>query len=85
MSKDVPSKSEIILYQTEDGRTRLEVRFEGNTIWLSQKQSAELFQKDVRTINEHISNVFEKQALEPEPAIRNFRIAATDGDTSPGK
>ena len=47
-------KSELILYQTEDNRTRIEVRLENETVWLTQKLMAELFQKDVRTINEHI-------------------------------
>ena len=54
-----PPGGELILYQTEDGRTRIQCRFEGETIWLTQKLMAELFQKDVRTINEHIQNVFE--------------------------
>jgi len=51
---DQPIHSEIILYQTEDGQTRIDVRVEGETVWLTQKIMAELFQKDVRTINEHI-------------------------------
>lgn len=45
--------SSIVLYETEDGRTRIERRFEDETIWLTQKLIADLFQKDVRTINEH--------------------------------
>ncbi len=74
-----PQKSELILYQAEDGKTRLEVRFEGETVWLSQKQLGELFQKDVRTINEHIKNVFEERELEADSVIRKFRITALDG------
>lgn len=73
--------SEIILYQTEDGQTRIECRFENETIWLSQKLMAELFQKDVRTINEHIQNVFEEGELPPDSVIRKFRITAADGKT----
>ena len=73
------SSSEILLYQTEDGRTKLEVRFEGETAWLTQKQLAELFQKDVRTINEHIQNIFDEGELTADSVIRNFRITATDG------
>ena len=53
-----PVKSELILYQTEDGKTRIDVRLLDETVWLSQKLMAELFQKDVRTINEHIKNIF---------------------------
>ena len=71
-------KSELILYQTEDGKARINVRFEGETVWLSQKQLAELFQKDIRTINEHIRNIFEERELEADSVIRKFRITAAD-------
>ena len=73
------SNSQILLYQTEDGKTRIEVKFKGETVWLSQKLMAELFQKDVRTINEHIKNIFDEHELNPESVIRNFRITAADG------
>ena len=73
----VPSNpGEFIIYQTEDSRTRVQVRFEGETVWLSQKAMAELFQKDVRTIGEHIHNIFEEGELQPDSVIRNFRITA---------
>jgi hypothetical protein len=71
--------SEFIFYQTEDKQTRLIVRTEGETVWLSQKQMAELFQKDVRTISEHIQNIFEEKELLQESVIRNFRKTADDG------
>jgi hypothetical protein len=74
-----PVKSELILYQTEDGKTRIDVRLLDETVWLSQKLMAELFQKDVRTINEHIKNIFSEGELVPEAVIRNFRITAADG------
>ena len=74
-----PSGSEIILYQTEDGRTRLQVKLQENTVWLTQKQLAELFQKDVRTINEHIQNILAEGELNADSVIRNFRITAADG------
>ena len=72
-------KSELILYQTEDNRTRIEVRLENETVWLTQKLMAELFQKDVRTVNEHIQNIFEEGELSPDSVIRKFRITAADG------
>ena len=72
-------KSELILYQTEDNRTRIEVRLENETVWLTQKLVAELFQKDVRTINEHIQNIFEERELSPDSVIRKFRITAANG------
>jgi hypothetical protein len=76
--KRTPS-SEILFYQTEDGRSRIEVRLDENTVWLSQRLLAELFQKDVRTINEHIQNIYEEGELAPEATIRKFRIVQTEG------
>lgn len=70
---------DFLLYLTEDGTTRIEVRMQDESVWLSQKQMAELFQKDVRTINEHIKNIFAEGELVSEAVIRNFRITATDG------
>ena len=72
-------QSSIVLYQTEDGQTRVQCRFENETIWLTQKLMAELFKKDVRTINEHIQNVISEGELAGESVIRKFRITAADG------
>lgn len=71
--------SELLLYQTEDGQTRVQVRLENETVWLAQKQMAELFQKDVRTISEHIRNIFEEGELVEQAVFRKFRITAADG------
>ncbi len=79
MSDIPPNASELILYQTEDGRTRIECRFEGETIWLTQKLIAELFQKDVRTINEHLMNIFQEGELSREATIRKFRMVRQEG------
>ncbi len=73
-------QGEFLLYQTEDGRTRIQVRFAEETVWLSQRLLAELFQKDVRTINEHIRNVYEEGELERGPTIRKYRIVQSEGD-----
>ena len=70
MDNDETPSSEIILYQTEDGRTRIQCRFENESIWLTQKLMAELFQKDVRTINENIQNVFAEAELAADSVIR---------------
>ncbi|MDZ7344739.1 MAG: virulence RhuM family protein [candidate division KSB1 bacterium] len=70
--------SEILLYRTEDGRTEIQVTLQDETVWLSQAQMAELFQKDVRTINEHIKNIYEEDELQKEPTIRKFRIVQTE-------
>jgi hypothetical protein len=72
-------QSSIILYQTEDGRTRVQCRFEDETVWLTQALIAELFDKDVRTINEHLVNIFEEGELRREATIRKFRIVRTEG------
>jgi hypothetical protein len=70
---------EIILYPTEDGRTRVECRFTGDTVWLTQALMAELYQKDVRTISEHLRNLYDENELEPEATIRKFRIVRREG------
>ena len=66
--------SDIIFYTTPQGEVRIEVYFEDETFWLSQKKIAELFDKDVRTVNEHLSRIFEEGELTPEATIRKFRI-----------
>ncbi len=77
IKKDITTqdaKGQVVLY-----KNRLEVRLEQNTVWLTQKQMSELFQKDVRTINEHIKNIFAEEELVSKSVIRNFRITAADG------
>ncbi|MEN8132390.1 MAG: virulence protein RhuM/Fic/DOC family protein [Pseudomonadota bacterium] len=69
--------SDIIIFEAEE--QQVEVRLEGETVWLTQKQMAELFDKDIRTINEHIGNVFEESELEREATIRKFRIVRQEG------
>jgi hypothetical protein len=70
---------EILLYTAPEGKTHIEVFFEEETFWLSQKKMAELFGVDVRTINEHLKNIFKTNELEENSVIRNFRITANDG------
>jgi len=72
-------QSEILIYQTEDGDTRIEARLVDESVWLTQKQMAELFLKDVRTINEHVRNIFTEGELREDSVIRKFRTTATDG------
>jgi hypothetical protein len=79
MSDEPPPQSSIILYQTDDGRTRIECRFENETLWLTQALIAELFDKDVRTINEHLVNIYEEGEQERLSTIRKFRIVRTEG------
>jgi hypothetical protein len=74
-----PPQSSIILYQTEDGRTRIQCRFEDETIWLTQALIAELFQITVPTVNEHLKGIFTEGEPAPEPTIREFRIVRSEG------
>lgn len=76
-----PAKGHFLIYQAEDGQLKLDVRFEDESVWLSQKLMAELFQKDVRTINEHIQNVYDEGELEYEKFHR-LRIQQTDQQPS---
>lgn len=71
----------MILYQTEDGRTRLEVRLRGETVWLSLNQMAELFQRDKSVISRHIRSLFEEGELRPGAVVANFATTAADGKT----
>jgi prophage maintenance system killer protein len=75
----MPEKNEIIIYTTPDGKETFEVNLKKDTVWLSQKQMAELFEKDVRTVNEHTKNIFKEGELEKDSVIRKFRITAADG------
>ena len=76
---------QIEIYQSEDGQTQIEVRLEEETLWLSQSQLAELFDKDVRTINEHIKNIFADGELAENPTIRKFRIVRQEGKRQVGR
>ncbi len=79
-----PSKGEIILYETADGSTKIDVKLENETVWLTQAQMSLLFDKDKRTISEHISNIFREGELIREVVIRKFRTTTQHG-AIPGK
>jgi hypothetical protein len=72
-------RSGIVLYQTEDGRTRVECRFEAESIWLTQALMAELFQVTVPTVNEHLRGLFDDREIDPGATIRSFRIVRSEG------
>ena len=69
----------MLLYVSEDGHTRVDCRFEGETLWLSQALIAELYGKDVRTISEHLTNLYEEGEIDPGATIRKFRIVRVEG------
>lgn len=81
MTKATQREAEVLLYQVEDGRTRVEVRFEGETAWLSLGQMAELFQRDKSVISRHIKNVFEEGELGREAVVAQSATTAVDGKT----
>lgn len=79
MDKKELNKSELILYQTEDGKTRLEVRLQDETVWLTQKMMSDLFQVAVPTINEHVKNIYDEGELASGVTIRKFLIVQKEG------
>jgi len=70
---------EFILYTTDDGKSKVECRFENETLWLSQALMGELFGRSKKTISEHLKNLFDEEELEPNSVVRNFRTTASDG------
>lgn len=74
------SGSQIIIYQAEDGNIKIDVRLENETVWLTQKLMAELFQVGVNTINYHVKEIFNEDELAPEATIRKFRIVQKEGN-----
>lgn len=74
-------QSELLLYQTEDGRTRVDVRVENETVWLSLNDMAQLFDRDKSVISRHIRNVFAEGELERGAVVANFATTASDGKT----
>ena len=72
-------RAQIVFYQTEDGRGRIEVRLEDNTVWLTQRLMAELFQTTVANVNIHLKNIFTEDELRPEATIKDCLIVQTEG------
>ncbi|HET8963582.1 MAG TPA: virulence RhuM family protein [Chitinophagales bacterium] len=76
---NTPQENDIIFYTTPDGAVHIEVFFENETFWLSQKKMADLFGVDVRTINEHLQNIYNSNELQREATIRKIRIVQKEG------
>ena len=74
------NKGELIIYQTEDGLTKIYVRMDNDTVWLSLDQMAELFQRDKSTISRHIKNVFQEGELTEDATVANFATVQSEGD-----
>lgn len=73
------STAEFLVFTAQAGEQSIEARYEDDTVWLSQKLMSRLFDVDVRTINEHLKNIYDQAELAPEATIRNFRILQTEG------
>jgi hypothetical protein len=73
------NNSEILLYQTEDGQTKIDVRLEEETVWLSQAQMVELFQTTKQNISLHIRNIFKEGELDENSVVKDYLTTAADG------
>ncbi len=72
-------ESSLVLYQTEDGHTRVECRFEDETLWLTQAQMAELFQTTIPNVNSHLRQLYQERELVPEATIKSYLIVRSEG------
>ena len=72
-------QDQIVIYQTEDGQTQIDVRLENETVWLTQAQMAELFKSSRTNVLEHIQHIYEDEELEKEATCRNFRQVRQEG------
>lgn len=70
---------EIVIYQDKEGKSKIDVRFVDETVWLTQSQLCELYQTSKSNISEHIKNIFEEEELEEVSVVRKFRTTAADG------
>lgn len=75
----IPNKGEIILYHSPDGKAALDVRLEGETLWLNQRQMAELFEKDTDTIGLHISNIYKEGELSRTGTTEESSVVQNEG------
>ena len=75
------NKTNLIMYTTEDGVTKIQATFDNDTVWLSIDQMAELFQRDKSTISRHIKNIFEEGEYISDSVVANFATTAKDGKT----
>ncbi len=76
----VENKGDIVIYKTQDGLTKINVKFEDETVWLTQAQLVELYQTSKSNISEHIKHIFEEGELSQESTVRNFRTVQIEGN-----
>ena len=80
MEQNIENKGDIIIYQTEDGMTKIDVKIEKETVWLNQQQMAILFQSSRTNVVEHIKNIYEEGELVEEASCRKFRQVRLEGN-----
>ena len=78
-NEELSRQGNVIIYQTEDGKTKVDVRFEDETVWLTQAQLVNLYQSSKSNVSEHIKHIFEEGELEEKAVVRKFRTTAADG------
>ena len=81
MNTTNPASQEMIIYQTDDGAVKVDVRLANETVWLSLDLMSELFQRDKSTISRHIKNIFSEGELSPDSVVANFATTESDGKT----
>lgn len=74
-------ESSILIYQNQEGNIKLDVRLEEETVWLTQDQMAQLFDRDIKTIGKHVNNVFKEEELDKKSVVAKFATTAKDGKT----
>jgi len=79
MNENLPAKGEFLLYQTDDGQVKIDVRLEDETIWLTQQMMADLFQTTKQNIGQHLKNVFDEGELVQDSVVKKFFTTAADG------
>ena len=77
--KQIDLNNEIVIYQSEDGKTQLDVKLEGETVWLNRQQLAELFGRDVKTIGKHINNALKEELNDASSVVAKFAATAAEG------
>ena len=76
---NVPQQSQFLIYQTEDGRIKIDVRFEDESVWLTQQMMADLFQTSKQNVSHHIKSIFEERELSSEATVKKFLTVQQEG------
>ena len=85
MTKSLPQQSQFLVYESESGEIKLDVRFDGETVWLNQLQLAELFQTTQQNISLHINNIYEERELTLEATHKEYLLVRKEGISLPGR